>query len=293
MKLLFRLTLVVVLLVVLAVGALWFFLDDIVTGGLRVALGEATGTPTTLDAASVKVLGQTVRVEGLAIGNPEGKGYSETPAIKFNSLESQVELMSLLGDKPYVKYVHLDAAAISAELSGTSLNLYDIKANLDAATGGGGTAAGPMPVQAAGLASALLAQAGGGSAEAKYKIDEIKVTGATVAAGGQLVGLGSVPSGTLPLPDITLTNLDGTMNEIALQVLGQLIDTAIQEAGIPDLGELAKQAEALVKEKVGEVKEQVDQKVEEGKQKLEEEKKKLEEKAKDLVPEGLPNPFGN
>ncbi|MEM6552330.1 MAG: hypothetical protein AAF750_09420 [Planctomycetota bacterium] len=286
MKLLFKLAVVIVLLVVLGVGALWFFLDDIVTGGLRVALGEATGTTTTVDAASVKVLGQTVRVDGLAIGNPEGKGYSDTPAIKFTSLESQVELMSLLGDKPYVKYVHLDGAAISAELAGTALNLYDLKKNLDAATGAGGTASGVMPVQAAGLVSALLAQAGGsGGADAKYKVDEIKVTSATVEAGGQLVGLGSVPGGKLGLPDITLTNLDGTMNEIALQVLGQLIDEAIKTANIPDLGELAKQAEALAKEKLGELKEQ-------GQQKLDEGKKQLEDEAKKLVPEGLPNPFG-
>ena len=72
MVLIKRLVVAVLLLVLAALGCVWFFLDPIVEAAVSHGGTEAAGVPVKLETADVSLTASTVRLGGFSIANPQG-----------------------------------------------------------------------------------------------------------------------------------------------------------------------------------------------------------------------------
>ena len=72
MKLLIKIVVGIIFLVVVAVIAVFFFLDSIARGAIESGATYALGVPTTLAKADVRLLRGEFSMSGLDVANPEG-----------------------------------------------------------------------------------------------------------------------------------------------------------------------------------------------------------------------------
>lgn len=223
-KTLFKIFIAGVVLVVLAVGAVIFYLDHIVKSGLEAAGPQVARVNIRLDKASLSPLSGNLQLHGLVIGNPEG--YKTESAIKAGEVRVKVHPASLLSDKVVVNSVRVAAPEITLE--GASLsrnNLTTILDNINATLGGGSTPSATPPAE---------------SRETRLQIDDLEITGGKIHL--VLNALGGKPM-TVPLPAIHLkqlgTSAEGvTGAEVAKRILNEVLSTSVQAAGkvIGDLG---------------------------------------------------------
>lgn len=92
-----------------------------------------TGTKVAITAVTINPFANTVSLEGLDVGNPQG--FTAENAIEFGSIYSKINLVSLFTNKILVEEVKLDGANIYYEIGVGGDNIRKIIANVKAFSG--------------------------------------------------------------------------------------------------------------------------------------------------------------
>jgi hypothetical protein len=188
-----------------------FFLGSIVTKGVNAFAPKVTGTPVTLESASISPFTGSGTLNGLFVGNPTG--WKSPKAFSFAKVHVSVAPLSLVGDHIIVNEVLIDGPEFVYETNFVRDNIKDLLANINKFTRGmtGETPATPaeQPVPAGGKPLKFEVK--------KFRLQNVKVT---VGVGGAAL--------TLPLPPITLNDLgtaEGgiTPDQIATKVLTNVL----------------------------------------------------------------------
>jgi uncharacterized protein involved in outer membrane biogenesis len=217
-----------VVLIIVAVVAIGFFLNDIVKKGVETLGPEIAKVSVKLDSVSLSLLSGSGKVKGLVIGNPEG--YKSPQAISVGMASVSVSPGSLLSDKIAVKSVHVESPEITFEGGLGGNNLTKILDNVDSFTG----------------TSTNKSAAAQKNAATKIEVDDLLITDVKVNV--ILTGLVN-KSFPLVIPQIHLTDLgknsDGiTAAELSKQVLHAVIESVTKAvaSGATDLGKGATEA---------------------------------------------------
>jgi hypothetical protein len=118
---LFVVVVVIGIVVVLSLGTL--VETGVETGGTLIL-----GVPTTLEDASVSVLGGSAGLDGLVIGSPEG--FSAPEMFKLGHAHTAVDIGSLMGDELLVHEVVIDGPEVTLEFAGMKTNWGALMARL-------------------------------------------------------------------------------------------------------------------------------------------------------------------
>lgn len=224
-KLLFILVILVIVFIVAAVATVAFCLDGIVKEGVTTVAPKITQTTVTLDSVHISLIGGSVKLEKLVVGNPEG--FKAPNAISLGKVAVTVPPKSLLADKVVVKAIEIDSPEITFEGNpfGDN-NLNKLMANVNAVTASTTPQSTPPPGQKG-------PPPGPGK---KLEVDDFLLTGAKVHATILDKEI------TLPIPDIHFTDLGTGPDGITAAQLTQKVLSEITSDTIKAVGDSAKNA---------------------------------------------------
>lgn len=232
-KLITRIAVALVAVVVLAVLAARLFLGAAVKGGMETLGPKLTKAPVNVKSVSLSPLSGSGSIKGLVLGNPEG--FKTPSAISVGAAHLSLKPTSLLSDKIVIHAIKLQGPEITYETDLKRNNLSTIKANLQAALGGGQQA--PSSPKEAKPAKKLQVN--------EFSITEgkIHVRANTPLGGGEAA---------VPLPDIHLRDLgtgpDGiTPAELVEKVIAA-IEKSTVEAASGAVADIGKGAFSVVKD---------------------------------------------
>jgi uncharacterized protein involved in outer membrane biogenesis len=222
----------ILLLLTIVVVIVDLFLDKAIKTGVETLGPKYTKVEITLESASLSLLSGGGSIKGLVVGNPEG--YQTPHAITVGSASLAVKPASLLSDKIVVRYIYVKGPEITLEGNLSGNNLKTILNNVQSTTGGTGTNAPAKP----------KTEAGPEKPGKKLEVDDFVISDAKV----HLSWKGSGKVSTVPLPDITLSNLgtgpEGiTPGELTQRVLKAIEQKALEAAAT---GDLTRTAEGVV-----------------------------------------------
>lgn len=216
-KKLFLILGVLVVLGLIALVALALSINSIVKAGIQTVGPQITKVPITVEGVKISMMSGSGEIDGLVVGNPEG--YKTPNSIKVGRVSVAVSPGSVFSDKVIVRSVVVESPEITFEGGLSGNNLSKILANVQAFAGGSTESKEPAAKDKA--------------AGKKLQVDEFKLVGAKVNASISLLGGKAM---TLPIPDISLTNLgqgpDGiTPAELISLVLKQVTESAVKAVG--------------------------------------------------------------
>ncbi len=211
-------------------------LDRLIKHGVEETGPQLTGTPVSLARADVSVFSGDGALTGLQIRNPEG--FATPYAFDLSAISLALDLKSLGQDVIIIREIHIDGAKLVTELAANGQN--NLKIIRD-------------------HARRMVDDAGRGSETAdtsttpapRFVIKSFKFTNAQLQAVAPALGLDK----TLTLPDIALVDIGAksngaTASEAAEQVLGPVINAAIQQARTEFLGGQAEQLKQKISDKL-------------------------------------------
>src|SRR5687768_7731598 len=181
-KWILRIAVAGVALAIIALVAVFYFLNDIVKSGVETAGPQLTKAEMRLAKANLSPFSGLAQMTGLFVGNPEG--WKSESAIKVGDVKVALDVKSALSDTVIVESIHIEAPEITYETALTRSNLGHILENIEAFAGG------EKQAQTTSSASAK-----------KFRVKDIHIHGAKVhlsALGKQI---------TVPLADIHLQNI--------------------------------------------------------------------------------------
>ncbi|HNW07308.1 MAG TPA: AsmA family protein [Verrucomicrobiota bacterium] len=223
-KLIIRLVIALVVVAGLAILAVSLFLGTAVKRGVETLGPKLTKVDVKLQTVSLSPLSGAGSIKGLVVGNPEG--FKSPAAISIGEASLSLKPASLLADKVIIKSIRIQGPEITYETNLKQNNLSQIKANLDAALGGG-------PSEPASPKEAKPPR--------KLQVDEFFLTGGKIHVRAN-TPLGS-GTASVPLPDIQLQDLgagpDGiTAAELAAKVLSAIEEGALKASSdaLADIG---------------------------------------------------------
>ena len=247
---------VLVVLVLVVAGVLFFVasnLGDIVKKGVEEFGPRLTQSEVRLDQAEVEARSGRGALRGLFVGNPAG---FESPSIfELGEISLDVDITTLTSDTIVIREIVIAAPKVTYEIRPNGDNVSALRENVQRALGGTEGGAG-------GGNGSSSEEASG--AERKFVIENLylrdgEVSVAASALPGQALG------GTLPLPDIHLTDLgkdDGGADPAV--VLDKVIEAVTEQVGVAvadvDLegllegvtGEAAEQLRGVLEDTAGE-----------------------------------------
>jgi len=193
MKLLVRLFVGVVVILVVAIGLLWFYLDGIVKRGIEAYAPEYLGVPVTLTSVHISPLSGMGDIVGLVVGSPTG--FKGEYVFRLDSVRVVVEPRSIFSDTVLIKEISINAPDVIYEFGMRGTNIAALQRNVERAVGGGS-------VKAA-SSSSSSSDAGGKAASAGKKviISHLYVRDGRVRP---MIGKAVV---TVKLPDIHLRDI--------------------------------------------------------------------------------------
>lgn len=205
---------VVVLLIIAGVAG-YFFLGSIVKRGVEKVGPSVTKVRVTLDLATLSLFSGSGELKGLTVGNPEG--YKTPSAIKVGAVSIVVVPRSVFANKVVARSIKLNAPEITLEGDLAGNNLSKILANVRAASSTETKAPGSK-------------ERSGGSKN--IQVDEFVLTGAKLNVNTSLM---KGQAATVSLPDIRLTGLGQgpqgiTAAELTELVLKEILEKATQAA---------------------------------------------------------------
>jgi uncharacterized protein involved in outer membrane biogenesis len=225
-KILIGILIALLVLIVLAALAVRLFLDSAIKKGIETVGPMLTKVEVKLDSVNVKLLTGSGKIKGLVVGNPEG--FKTPYAISVGSATLALQPGSLLSDKVISKSINLQAPEITLETDLRNVNLKQILANLDAASG------------SEKKESRKPAEPGEAKPAKKLQVDDFLITGGKVNVSLSVLG---GRSATVVLPEIHFTDLgkgpDGiTPAELTAKVLRAVLDASIKagSGAATDLG---------------------------------------------------------
>ena len=180
----------IVVVLVLAFGALEFALNPIVEKIVNAAAPAALGVPVTLQGADLSLARGRAALTGLHVGNPEG--YKTDGLLDLGSVTVRLDVSSLLSDIIVVREIAIDGLVVTYEKGLLNSNLGALIDQLSAAE---------KAPEAAG-------ETGKEKPGKKVVIEKIVIADShmtlSVTGAAALTGGGALP---IPLPKITLTDL--------------------------------------------------------------------------------------
>ncbi len=118
------------LLMVAAVAAVWFYFDTIAKTGIERGTSYATGVPTAVDSVSLGLLSGKFGVSGLKVGNPSGYAAPHFFALRKVRVEMPVNLDTLSRDTIRVPLIEFDGIDLYVEKGKSGANYDAILKNL-------------------------------------------------------------------------------------------------------------------------------------------------------------------
>jgi hypothetical protein len=218
-KIIIRLGFVVVLLLVVALAAVFFSLNSIVKKGVEAVGPPMTKTDVRLGAAALSPFSGAGKLSDLFVGNPDG--YTNTGfAMQMGSVAIAVKIGSVLSDTVVVDSIDIEQPEICLEGTLSGNNLKQILNNLDSAS--------------ADQKAQTNAPAPGQKTAKKFIVKDLVLNGAKVRV--DVSALGRSLDKTVSIPNIHLQNIgtgDGGVSvaELCRQLLQPITEAAIKTAG--------------------------------------------------------------
>ena len=226
----------VVLLVLLAGGGLFFYLDSIVKSGIEVVGSSVLGTAVTVDSVSLSPLSGQGSISGLRVANPEG--FESQYAFELDSVLVNINVNTVFTDAAEIESIIIMQPIITYETKITSDNIRTLLNNLDE-----GNAASSDPESAEDSAQQMI-------------IREFRMVGS------QLNFVSFVVSAPITLADIEIRDIgteSGTASAAAaVRVVLQELVASILSADLPGLDELRESVEGRIQDGVQQVEEVVE-----------------------------------
>src|ERR1043165_2112947 len=108
-----RLIIAGVVIVVAAVGIVFFSLNSIVKSGVETVGPQLTKVDIKLGSAKISPFSGSGELSKLAVGNPQG--YKSLNSIKIGSIKVAVDIGSVLSDTVKVQSINIQAPEITCE----------------------------------------------------------------------------------------------------------------------------------------------------------------------------------
>lgn len=229
-----KLLISLLLLVVLAVGATFLYLDRIVTTGIEVVGSQVLGTKVTVASVTISPLNGIGSISGLEIRNPEG--FDSDYIFQLEQVEVSLNAASLLSDVIEIESIIITQPEITYE---TRITTDNVRALLENIGGSGGETA-----------------TADSEAGKELFIRDFRLLGPQV----NLVA--AVAGAPILLPDIELTDI-GTEDNAAtvaqvLEVVLSALRRTILEAELPGLDMLREGLENRLQDGIEEAEEVVE-----------------------------------
>lgn len=222
-KLVVRLAVVLLVLVLLALVASYFFIGSIIKKGVETVGPKITQTEVKLDGATLSLLSGSGKLTGFVLGNPSG--FTSASAIRVGSISVAVDPASLLSDKIHVREINIQVPEINFEGGLKGNNLSKLLDNIQATSGG-----------------ASKGTSGDSSTSKKIQVDDLVISGGQINVSVNVAMLGG-RSATVPLPEIRMSGLgqgpEGiTTADLTRKILDEILKKAIPaaEKAVTDLG---------------------------------------------------------
>jgi len=230
MKTLLKIIVGLVLLLIVALVAGYFFLGTIVKAGVEKVGPRVTKTDVKLNSAALSVFSGSGELKGFVVANPQG--YKSPSAIQVGSVAVNVQPGSVMSDKVVVHSIKMIAPEITFEGDLTGNNLSKLLDNIKGSS----------------EADKQTPNKDQKSSAKKLQVDDFLLTGAKVHVATSFLGGGQA---TLTLPEIHLTNLGQGTDGITAAELSERVFTEIfhktLEAVTSGVGNLGKGATDLIK----------------------------------------------
>lgn len=240
MKLLKLLAVLGLVLVALAVGALFLGLDAAVRAAVEKGGSAALGVPTHLDKASLSPFSGKLSLTGLEVENPPG--FEDRPFLTLGRAHTEVDLASLRSDVARIDLVELEAIELLLQRREGRSNYGVILEHLDS-----GEESKPKEPRAEGQRLII----------ARLVIRDIRADFDLLPLGGELT------RAQITIPELVLENLGNaeggaSLAEITARVVQALLQASLQAGGkvlspelLSDLRQGLESLGAGVLEKVG------------------------------------------
>jgi uncharacterized protein involved in outer membrane biogenesis len=185
-KWILRIVLASAVVAAIAVFAVFYFLNDLVKGGVETVGPQLTKGEMRLAKAKLSPFSGKAQLTGLFVGNPEG--WKTESAIKVGDVNVVLDVRSALSDVVTIESIYIEAPEITYEGGLGGSNIGKILENIEAFAGGG-----EKPAAESSSASSK-----------KFKVKDIQIRGAKVHL--STAGLGGKAM-TVPLADLRLQNI--------------------------------------------------------------------------------------
>lgn len=213
-KRIIRIVVVLVVLLLVAVGAVFIFLDSIVKKGVETVGPKVARVDVRLAGAKISPFSGSGELTGLFIGNPEG--FKTPSAITVGDVKVAVKVSSVFSDVIQVEEVHVQAPEITLEAGLTGSNLGKILDTIN---------------ESASKESAAV-KSGEKKPGKKIYIKDILIEGGKINVS---VKLAMGKSLTVPLPAIHIQNIGtpekgATTAEAAQQIMNAVLSETTKAA---------------------------------------------------------------
>lgn len=197
---------------IIAVFSVFYFLNDLVKGGVETVGPQLTKGEMRLAKANLSPFSGKAQLTGLFVGNPEG--WKTESAIKVGDVSVVLDVRSALSDVVIIESIHIEAPEITYEGGLGGSNIGKILENIEAFAGGGEK------------------EASSSASSKKFRVKDIQIKGAKVHLSA--TGLGGKAM-TVPLDDLRLQNIgtDGsgvTAGQLSRDILKPLLASVTKAA---------------------------------------------------------------
>lgn len=199
---------------VAAVFAAFYFLNDLVKGGVETVGPQLTKGEMRLAKANLSPFSGKAQLTGLFVGNPQG--WKTESAIKVGDIQVALDVRSALKDVVVIDLIQIEAPEITYEGGLGGSNIGKILENIEAFAGGSGD----KPAETS------------SSSSKRFRVKDIQIRGAKVHL--STAGLGGKAM-TVPLAELRLQNIgtDGegvTAAQLSRDILKPLLASVTKAA---------------------------------------------------------------
>jgi hypothetical protein len=222
MKWIKRLFILVVVLVLVAVGGVYFGINALVKSVVEKEGTEQLKVQTTLGGVSLGWFNGSVAVDSFALGSPQGFNAPQMFAVNKTAVVSG-GISNLRSDPIHVASIDIDGPVLVIEQSGTTLNFKKLIDGLPSSPSSPPTTPPPPSTSE--------------QKETRFKIDSLKITNAVVKLQSDLPGLGKPLE--VKIPDCSLDNLGNengngiALKDLIVTVITKMVAEASHNKDVP------------------------------------------------------------
>lgn len=223
----------VAVLLALIAGAVFFLfsnLDSLVKTAIEEAGSKVAGVKVSVSSVKIELAAGKGTISGLTVANP--KGFKTPNAVSLGAITVGIDTGTITKNPVVIKEISVSQPQVTYEMGDGGSNIDVIQKNVQANTGGGGSA---------------KSEPAKGGEETKLIIDLLQLTG------GQMTLATPLPGGTAsaPLPDIKLTGIGrsgggASAAEVASKVLSAISQAAMKAASSIGVGKVLDSATEAV-----------------------------------------------